>query len=557
VNKQHATVTGELQYTKTLLDNRAAEWNAAVAELTTLEVEIANVTKELKQVKAEEHDAEAHEKYLEELAAKEAKQAEALQALQAKENEETEALNKRANEEREKLHALDDELKKSDKELQALNREIKEKEVEIEHLGGHVEEFVRRKIPPIHSDYLTHTNLVVSKETLVTKVVTDLGVILERIPVETGEKEDLLKTYNVHYLSLTQIKERIVSLEHDITDINNTKQSVHDSYTQAIEAHKAETERLDAANATYAEVGGKLKAARKENDILFAEINDLKAKIKVLAAEEAKTEEAEAELAAKANAEAAEIAALRAKEKQEREAIAALKKSLAEAKHLLREHETYGASHKQTLEKLNVDFTDINTNISTRETEITGVLTEHEATNQQYIETGRNIDTAGKRLQVLEVQEASMKHLETDLDEKIKEIVHKEATEHQVLEDNRVKIRNLSIELDHIRCELVKSSAALSTKNKEYEIKVAAAQKDIKTYESEFAVRADVHKQREKDVVAFEARAKRHSQHDRKKKKEKKLKKRANYHHHKRRNVPPSSSSSSSSDWMANNVIWK
>jgi len=141
--------------------------------------------------------------------------------------------------------------------------------------------------------------------------------------------------------------------------------------------------------------------------------------------------------------------------------------------------------------------------------------------------------------------------------EKIKEIVHKEATEHQVLESNRSKIRNLQIELDHIRVELVKASAALASKNKEYECKVVSAQQDIKTYESEYAVRADVHKQREKDVVAFEARAKKHSHHDRKAKKEKQKKKKAKHHHQaKRFNVPVAavgvradfSSSSSSSD---------
>jgi len=327
LNKQYAAVAGELQYTKSLLENRNAEWNATSAELTKLEVELANVTKELKQVRAEEHDNEAHEKYLEELAAREAQQIEALQALQAKENAETEALNQKANEERAKLHALDDELKAADKELDKLNREIKQKEVEIEHLGGHVEEIVRKKIPPVHSDFLTHQNLVSGKETAVQKVITDLGVILERIPVETGERADLLKIYDTHTMSITQLKERLATLEHDIADINHTKQALHDSYSQAIEVHKAEQEHFNAASAAYAEVNGKLKESRKENDVLYKEINELKAKIQALAAEEAKIEGAEAELAAKAAAEAAEIAALREKEKQEREAIAALKKA--------------------------------------------------------------------------------------------------------------------------------------------------------------------------------------------------------------------------------------
>jgi len=356
-----------------------------------------------------------------------------------------------------------------------------------------------------------------------------------------------------------QIKERLVTLEHDITDITHTKQSIHESYTLAIEAHKTETERLESSNAAYAEVSGKLKAARKENDVLFAEINELKEKIKVLAAEEARTEEAEKELAAKEAAEAAELAALSVKAREEREAITLLKKSLIEAKHKFQEYELQGASHKQTLGKLNVDLSDLHTHISTRDTEITGVLTEHETTNQQYVETNKNIDVSAKRLQTLELQEASLQHLETNLDEKIKEVVHKEATEHQVLESNRSKIKNLQIELDYIRVELVKASAALASKNKEYESKVAAAQQDIKTYESEFAVRADVHKQREKDVVAYEARTKKHTHHDRKKKKEHGKKKAKHHHQAKRFNVPVAavgvradfSSSSSSSDWMA------
>jgi len=84
---------------------------------------------------------------------------------------------------------------------------------------------------------------------------------------------------------------------------------------------------LEAANSSYTDIVSKLKTARKENDVIFNEVNDLKAKLKALNAEEAKTEEAEAELAAKEAAEAAEIAALRVKEKEEREIIISLKKS--------------------------------------------------------------------------------------------------------------------------------------------------------------------------------------------------------------------------------------
>jgi len=191
---------------------------------------------------------------------------------------------------------------------------------------------------------------------------------------------------------------------------------------------------------------------------------------------------------------------------------------------------------------LNVDLSGLNVAITTRETEITGVLQEHDVTNQQYTETNRNIDTTSKRLQVLEVQEASLKHLETDLDEKIKEIVSKEATEHQILEANRAKLGYLSIELDHIRGEIVKARYALDVKNKEYEGKVVFSQQDIKTHEAELAHRTEVHVQREKDVVVFEAKAKKHTHHDRKAKKEKQKKKK--HHHHKH----DFSSSSSSSD---------
>jgi len=328
LKKLSASVTAEHSYTSSQLDSRSKEWTEATTSVTKLEVEIANLTAELRKVKAEEHDAEAHEKYLQDLADREAAEIASLQALQAKENAETDAFNQKANEEKAKIHEVDDQLKKADAELDDLNRQIKGKEVEIEHLGGHVEEIVRKKIPPTHSDLQAHQNLVGGKQVQVEKVTTDLGVLLVRIPVETGERADLLKIYDTHTMTLSQLKERVATLEHDIADLTHTKQALQISYTQITEAHKTEQEHLEAANAAYSEISSKVKNARKENDVIFNEVNELKQKIKALGAEEAKTEEAEAELAAREAAEAAQLAALRVKEKEEREAIILLKKAL-------------------------------------------------------------------------------------------------------------------------------------------------------------------------------------------------------------------------------------
>jgi len=428
-------------------------------------------------------------------------------------------------------------------ELADLNRQIKEKEIEIEHLGGHVEEIVRRRIPPTHSDLTTHQNLVGGKEAAVQKVTTDLGVVLERIPVETGERADLLKIYDTHTMNLSQLRERISILDHDVADITHVKQALQSSYTQAIEAHKTETEHLEGANAAYAEINSKVKEARKENDIIFQEVNELKQKIKALAAEEAQTEAVEAELAAREAAEAAEIAALRAKEKEEREAIIFLKKSIIDARHALQEHETNISSHKQTLGKVTADLSSIHDSISVRETEISGVLQEHDVTYKQYNEVTGNITVAGKRVEELEFHEASLAHLQGDLDEKIKELAHKEATEHVELEANGAKLGVLSMELDHLRVEISKANVTLNSKLKDHESRVAGAEIDIKHHESELAFRAEVHKHKEKDVVTFTAKVDKHKRHHHDKKKHHEKKKNAKLHHHKK-----NSSSSSSSD---------
>jgi len=386
--------------------------------------------------------------------------------------------------------------------------------------------------------------LVDGKGVLVQKVVTDLGVVLEKIPVETGERADLLKIYDTHTMSLSQLKERIATLEHDIADITHTKQALQTSYTQVTEAHKIELEHLEAANASYSERSSKLKVARKENDVIFQEVNELKQKIKALAAEEAQTEAVEAELKAKEAAEAAELLALRVKEKEEREAIVALKTNILEARQTLQQHETNITGHKQTLEKVTADLSSLQTAISTRETEISGVLDEHATTHKQYIETTGNIDLSQKRVQELEYHEASLAHLQGDLDEKIKELAHKEATEHHELEANGAKLGVLANELDHLRGEITKANANLSNKHKEYEAKVTAAEWDVKHHESELAHRGEVHKQKEKDVVVFTAKVDKHKRHHHDVKKHHEKKKKEKHHHHKKH----SSSSSSSSD---------
>jgi FtsZ-binding cell division protein ZapB len=416
-------------------------------------------------------------------------------------------------------------------------------------LGGHVEEIVRKKIPPTHSDLSAHQNLVGGKEKLVEKVTTDLGVLYVRIPVETGERADLLKIYDTHTMTLSQLKERIATLEHDIADVTHTKQALQTSYASIIEAHKTEQEHLEAANSSLSEISSKQKTARSENDVIFAEVNDLKQKIKALAAEEAKTEEAEAAIAAQEAAEAEQLAALRVKEKEEREAIALLKKSIIEARHTLQEHENHITGHKQTLGKVQVDLSSLHEAISTRDTEITGVSEEHSSTLNLYREVTRNIDLSSKRVTGLEYDEAKLAHLHDGLDDKIKELAHKEATEHHELEANSAKLGVLAIELDHLRVDIAKANATLSNKQKEYESKVAAAEIDIKVHESELGHRSEVHKRKEKEVAIKTAKVEKHKRHHDKKKKHEK-KKKAKLQHHKKHKAP-SSSSSSSSDSLA------
>jgi len=388
--------------------------------------------------------------------------------------------------------------------------------------------------------------LVGGKEAAVQKVTTDLGVILSRIPVETGERADLLKIYDTHSMNLSQLKERISVLEHDLADVTHTKQALQVSYIQVTEAHKTEQEHLEAANSSYTDIVSKLKTARKENDVIFNEVNDLKAKLKALGAEEAKTEEAEAELAAKEAAEVAEMAALRAKEKEEREVIIALKKAIVEARNTLQQHETHITGHRQTIGKVTNDLNSVNELITVKETEYGTVSKEHDTTIGLYNEVTRNIGLSSKKHEELQYQEAKLAHLHDDLDEKIKELAHKEATEHLELEQNSAKLGVLGVELDHLRVEIAKANANLANKQKEYESKVSAAEFDVKHHESELSHRTEVHSRKEKEVAAVKVKAAKHGKHHDKKKKHEK-KKKAKKHHHKKHKCSSSSSSSSSS----------
>jgi len=359
--------------------------------------------------------------------------------------------------------------------------------------------------------------------------------------VETGERADLLKIYDTHTMNLSQLRERVSILEHDIADITHTKQALQQSYIEATEAHKIELEHLEASKSAYTDINSKVKEARKENDVLFNEVNELKQKIQVLSGEEAQTAAVEQELAAREAAEEAELAALRVKEREEREAIALLKNSILEARHILQEHETNITSHKQTLDKVVVDLSGLHESISTREIEITGVLTEHEVTYKQYNEITGNITVAGKRVEELEFNEASLAHLQGDLDEKIKELTSREATEHIELEQNGAKLTVLAIELDHLRVDIAKAKETLTGKQKDHESRIAGAEIDIKHHQSELAHRHEVHKHKEKDVGVLNAKVEKHKHHhDHKHHHE--HKKDAKQHHHKKH------SSSSSSD---------
>jgi myosin heavy subunit len=390
--------------------------------------------------------------------------------------------------------------------------------------------------------------LVGSKEAALQKVTTDLGLVLERIPIETGERADLLKIYDTHTMTLQQLKERIALLEHDVTDITHTKQTLQASYTQAIEAHKTEAEHLEAANAAYSEISSKVKEARKENDVLYQEVLELQKKIKELSAEDAQVAAIEGQLAEKEAAEAAELAALREKEKAEREEIANLKRAILEAKHTLQGHEGELSKHKQTHEKLSTDHSTLSQHISIRESEISGVLSEYDETHKQYIDVTKNTQQAQTRIKDLEYKDASLAHLHDDLDQKIKDLAHKEATEHHELEANSAKLHVLAIELDHLRAEIAKAKYNLESKQKDHEGKTAQAEIDIKTYESELSHRAEVHKHKEKDVAVFTKKASKHKNHDKKRQHDKKKKKVVRHYKKAKQQYSSSSSSSSWSD---------
>jgi len=510
LSEKLAASSGELTFTKSLIEKRSADLSSINSEITRVETELAKTLVELKKAKQEEHNVEEHEKQLEALAAREQQQIAELQAAQAKEAEEIGILTKKVDEEKAKFTAVQEELRKLDIELETINRNIKSKEIEIEHLGGIVEE-IKRKIPPLHEEHTTTSNLSNQKKDLLTKVTTDLGLVLERYPIELGEKKDLLQIYDVNTLSLEQLKAKSADLEHDIHDVNAAKQSLQATYLQAIEAHKAEVEHVEKVNAELNDITGKLKIIRRENDEVFALLNDLKTKVKALATEEASLESAEAALREREEKERVELEEIKKKEREEREISASIKKSLVQARHSVQDNEVYIVRHKQTLEKANADLAQINEVIAIRDKEILAVVEESNSFFTKIAETNKSIDAAVKTIQQLELRAASLVHLETDLDEKIKELAHKEAVEHIEFENSEAKIASLQAQLAYVQADIAKANLALGSHTKVHENLIVSAQADIKTLESQHAHHLEVHVHREKQFAEVQAKSVKYS----------------------------------------------
>jgi len=551
LSEKHAAVNGELTFHKSVVEQRGLDYSATQSELTKVETELATTNLELKKLQNEEANVADHEKQLEELAAREAQEIADLQARSAKEQAEVDELTAKTNEEKAKLHAALEELKKLDDELEDLNKQIKNQEIEIEHYGGHVEEIVRKKLPPAHSDLQTHTSLHGSKSDQLTKITTDLGVVLTKIPVEIGEKKDLLKVYDTHTMTISQLKQRVSEIEADIHDLITTKQQIQQSHTQAVEQHKAEQERLEKANTDYNEISLKLKSIRRENDGVYEEVKVIKEKVKALATEEAVSQEAEAELIAREAKEREELDIIRKKEAEERAEIAALKKALLDVKHALGDHELNINKTKQTTEKVFNDWNGINAQIAAIDQEIGKVNTESAQLNGQIAEIGRAIVVVSKAVEGLEFQEASLGHLEGELDAKIRELYSKEAQEHQEFENSEARVVSLRVQLDRVQADIARAQATLGGKAQEHEQRIQSAELDIKSVNVEQGHRSEVHGIREKELRELEALAKKYSAtgiKERKDKKKKKKKEKKHHHHHHSHHKKYSSSTSSSSD---------
>jgi len=379
------------------------------------------------------------------------------------------------------------------------------------------------------------------------KVLADLTDVNGKLPVEIGEREGLLKTYDTHTLSISSLKGRVHDLELDVHDLGATKQSLQVTYLQAVEAFKAELANLEKANADLNDINIKLRKIRKENDGVFFQVNELKAKIKQLAAEEAAIEGAEAALRQKEENERLALAELRKKEREEQEIIIVTKKALIEASHTLQDNETYHVRHKQNIEKATFELNSLREAIDIRDKEIAFVIEDCNATAARIVETNKAFESNVKAIQVLEYKQASLSHLESELDEKIKELANKEASEHVEFEKVEARIVSLRTQLDHVLGEIAKAKVSLTSFTKEHEHKTGSAEKEIKALEAEYAHHQEVFSSKEKVVQVFEIKGVKYSAPKRAERKKKKIQRRKEGKRKPKFNRRQISSSSSSS----------
>jgi len=277
-------------------------------------------------------------------------------------------------------------------------------------------------------------------------------------------------------------------------------------------------------------------------------VNELKVKIKQLAAEEAAIEGAEAALRQKEENERLALAELRKKEREEQEIIIVTKKALIEASHTLQDNETYHVRHKQNIEKATFELNSLKAAIDIRDKEIAVVFDDCNATAAKIAETNNAFESSVKVIQVLEYKQASLSHLESELDEKIKELANKEANEHVEFEKVEARIVSLRTQLDHVLGEIEKAKVSLANYTKEHEHKTGSAEKEIKALEAEYAHHQEVFSTKEKVVQVFEIKVVKYSAPKVSERKKKKIQRRKEGKRKPKYNTRQISSSSSSSD---------